>query len=240
MKDGTKLDREEWLGRLEARLGYRFSCREYLREALRHSSLAHELGVGSNERLEFLGDAALSHAAAAMVFAAWPGAGEGALTRGRALLVREATLSRLARDLDLESGMQRAPGVEPGPALLADTLEAVLGAVFLDGGWEVFRATAERLLNPVLATIEVSSLPKHEPKSTLQEHAQRCRLPLPVYREVGRWGPEHRQLFVFDVELDGRVLGRGEGSSKREAQQAAARQALEQLSADSDGEEPGW
>jgi ribonuclease III len=221
--------REAALAELEARLGYRFKRPELLREAMRHSSAAHDRGVPSNERLEFLGDAALSHAAAEMVFSAWPTAGEGELTRGRAWLVREETLARLGEELDLASVLEREPGLECGPALLEDALEALLGAVLIDGGWARCKRVATGLLAPVMARLRPEELPRYEPKSTLQELAQRRHLPLPLYRQLAADGPAHRQVFVFEVELDGRVLGRGEGSSKRAAQQAAAQQALELL-----------
>lgn len=229
MKRAEGNDREEARVELEVRLGHAFTRPELLKQALRHSSAAHESGLPSNERLEFLGDAALSHAAAEMVFGAWPEAGEGELTRGRALLVQEATLSGLAEKLGLARVLETATGVVLGPALLADALEAVLGAVLLDGGWERFQTVTGSLFGPVLAGLEERNLSRYEPKSTLQELAQQRRMPLPVYRQVASRGPGHRQVFVVEVELDGRVLGRGEGNSKRTAQQAAAREALDRL-----------
>jgi ribonuclease-3 len=221
------------LARIEAALGHRFARRELLQQALRHSSAAHEGGVPSNERLEFLGDAALSHACAVLLFRLWPGADEGQLTRGRAVLVRERTLVELAERLGLPAALEVGGGLRPGEhggAVVADAVEAVLGAVLLDAGWRAFQATVRRLFRPFLEGLDPTRLPLEEPKSTLQELAQQQGKPLPLYRQVEVRGPAHRQVFVYEVELEGRVLGHGEGSSKRAAQQAAARAALEHLS----------
>ena len=219
------------LERLEAGLGYTFRSRELLEEALRHSSAANEQGVSSYERLEFLGDAALSHAVAALLFARWPDASEGQLTRARAVLVKEPTLARIATALGMADALEVASGVRPGASLLADGLESVLGALLVEGGWRAFQGAVRRLFAGALEALEPSSLGLEEPKSTLQELAQRQGLELPDYREVSVEGPAHRRTYVFEVVFDGRVLARGEGSSKRTAQQAAARLALEVLGA---------
>jgi ribonuclease-3 len=225
-------DRSTVLASLESALGHRFAAADLLAEALRHRSAAHERGKASSERLEFLGDAALSHAVAAMLFERWPEASEGAMTRARAALVRERTLARLADEIGVPDALDLGGGLErrhPGGSLLADALEAVLGAVLLDGGWRTFRGVVRRLWLPLLEELEPASLPLEEPKSTLQEMAQRRGLPLPVYREVDLKGPAHARIFVFEVEVDGRTAGRGEGSSKRAAQQDAARDALNRV-----------
>jgi ribonuclease-3 len=225
-------DRTDAVTALEAALGHRFADPELLAEALRHRSAAYEQGAASSERLEFLGDAALSHAIAALLFDRWPRASEGQLTRARAALVRERTLARLADEVGVPDALDLSGGLErrhPGASLLADALEAVLGAVLLDGGWRTFRALVRRLFVPLLDDLEPEALPLEEPKSTLQELAQRQGLPLPVYRQLDTRGPAHALVYVFEVELAGSVVGRGEGSSKRDAQQAAARDALSRL-----------
>jgi ribonuclease III len=225
-------ERQGALDRVEAGLGHRFAQPELLGQALRHRSAAHEQRVPSFERLEFLGDAALSHAVAALLFARWPGASEGELTRARAALVREASLAGLAERLGLHAALELGSGLREGsagPALLADALEAVLGALLLDGGWRSFRAAVNRLVSPLLATLDPAQLALEEPKSTLQELAQKQGLPLPVYREVETRGPAHRRVYVYEVEFGGRVLARGEGPSKKAAQQEAARRALPRL-----------
>jgi len=228
----TMRSRRGVLPRLEAALGHRFAQTELLEEALRHRSAAHEQGVASSERLEYLGDAALSHAVAALLFERWPEASEGELTRARAALVREASLAVLAEQLGLADALQLGSGLQgrsAGPAVLADALEAVLGALLLDGGWRSFRAAVRRLFMPLAEALDPTQLALEEPKSTLQEMAQKRGLPLPLYREVATRGPAHRRVYVYEVEFGGRVLAQGEGPSKKAAQQEAARRALERL-----------
>ncbi len=221
---------EERLGVVQRALGYQFRRVELLAQALRHSSAAHEQAAPSNERLEFLGDAALSHAIAAMLFAAWPGASEGQLTRGRAVLVRERTLAEMAQRLSIGAALAVSSRFNLGDAVLADGCEAVFGALLVDGGWRRFAATVRRLFLPLVAALDPAGLPLEEPKSMLQELAQRDGLALPVYREVALDGPEHRRSYTWEVEFDGRVVGRGSGTSKRSAQHEAARAALAALS----------
>jgi ribonuclease-3 len=225
-------ERERALEELSTALGHRFSRPELLEEALRHRSAAHELGAASSERLEFLGDAALSHAVALLLFDRWPEASEGDLTRARAALVREGSLAALAERLGLPSALELGSGLQAtssGPAMLADALEAVLGALLLDGGWRTFRAAVNRLFVPLLTALDPTELAIEEAKTTLQELAQKRGLNLPIYREVETRGPAHRRTYVYEVEFDGRVLARGEGRSKKAAQQEAARRALERL-----------
>jgi ribonuclease-3 len=209
--------------------GHGFTRMALLEQALRHPSAAHEQGVPSFERLEFLGDAALSHAIAALLFATRPNASEGELTRARAALVREATLARLAEEIGLAEAIQLGGGLSEeraGTAVLADAFEAALGALLLDGGWRRFSVTVRRMFTPLLASLDAAQLALAEPKTTLQELAQKQGLPLPSYRLVETTGPAHRRVYVYEVEFDGRTLSRGEGSSKKAAQQVAARRAL--------------
>ncbi len=226
---------QDEIRRLERALGRRFKDRELLSQALRHPSAAHEQQTASYERLEYLGDAALSHAVAEMLYRHWPDATEGELTRARAALVRERALVAVAEKIDLQAaldvgGSLRVSAV--GAAVVADALEAVLGALLLDAGWRCFVNTARRLFGPALEALDRTTLALEEPKSVLQEYAQKRGLPLPVYHESAVRGPAHGRIYVFEVELDGRILGMGEGSSKRAAQQAAARQALTTLERD--------
>lgn len=222
----------ERVAAVQRALGYHFRRPELLLQALRHSSAAHEQGAPSNERLEFLGDAALTHAVAALLFTSWPGATEGQLTRGRAALVRERTLADVAQRLGIGQALEVSTRFAMGDAVLADGFEAVLGALLVDGGWRRFAAMVRRLFLPLLAVLDPDDLPMEEPKSMLQELAQRGGLPLPVYRQAGVDGPEHRRFYTFEVEFAGRVVGRGSGSSKRGAQQEAARAALAALAAE--------
>ncbi len=230
---GVLVKRGTALRRLQDGLGYAFADGDLLHQALRHRSAAHEQGAPSFERLEFLGDAALSHAVAALLFARWPAASEGELTRARAALVREGALAALACRVGVAEAVEVGGGLDegsPSAAVLADAMEAVLGALLVDGGWRAFKAAVARLFTGPLADLDPARLALEEPKSTLQELAQKRGLPLPVYREVEVRGPAHRQLFVFEVEIDGRVLACGEGPSKKAAQQNAARLALAGLS----------
>jgi ribonuclease-3 len=226
------VSREAALAALEGALGHRFRSRALLEEALRHASAAHEQGTPSYERLEFLGDAALSHVIAALLFERWPAGGEGQLTRGRAALVREASLDELARALGIPAALELGGRVSPSPAVNADALEAVLGALLIDAGWRRFRAAVRRLFRTAFAKLDPVRLGLEEPKSTLQELAQSRGLPLPVYHQVEVRGPEHGRVYVFEVEFDGRPLARGEGRTKRAAQQNAARVALDVLASE--------
>jgi len=220
------------LHRLERALGHRFVRRELLAEALRHRSAAYEQGAPSSERLEFLGDAALSHAVAALLFARWPQVSEGELTRARAALVRKTSLARLAHEigvgeaLDLGSNLEAA---EAGPSVLADALEALLGALLLDAGWRRFQVAVRRLFVPLAERLDPAQLILAEPKTALQQLAQERGFALPAYHHVEVRGPAHRQVFVVEVEFGGVALARGEGSSKRAAQQDAALHALRVL-----------
>ena len=217
---------------LERALGHRFTHRDLFLEALRHRSAAHEQGARSSERLEFLGDAALSHSVAALLYARWPTAAEGELTRARAALVRERTLAELAETLGVGAALQLGGGLKEGkigPSLLADAFEAVLGALLLDGGWRVFQTAVRRIFGPLLHELHPDLLGREEPKSELQEYAQKRGLALPIYREVEVRGPAHHRIYVIEAMLAGRALGIGQGSSKRAAQQEAAREALATL-----------
>jgi ribonuclease-3 len=226
------MPRDAALKRLERTLHRKFKNTALLDEALRHSSAAHERSVASYERLEFLGDAALSHAVAAMLFERWPEASEGELTRARSVIVRERALVAMAESVGLGDALELGGSLragETGPALLADAFEAILGALLLDAGWRVFERTIRRLVEPIVEGMDRSALALEEPKSLLQELAQKKGLPLPAYRETGVSGPAHARVYEYEVEFDGRVLGRGGGSSKRTAQQTAALRALELL-----------
>lgn len=228
-KQQFQSDRETAQGELERRLGYEFRSPERLAEALRHRSVASFPTKPSNERLEFLGDAALSLAVAEMLFRHWPEAREGDLTRARAALVRGETLAKIAVSLGIDKALQAAPGVEPREALVADAFEAVLGALALEVGYRRFARIVHRLFRPFLDQLARDELATLEPKSALQELAQRRGWALPVYRQVEVRGPEHQRVYVFEVELENRVRGRGEGPSKKLAQREAARVALELL-----------
>jgi ribonuclease-3 len=217
---------------LEQRLGHSFRDRCLLERALTHSSCAHESGAGvaDNEPLEFLGDAVLSFLVAEMIFRPEPLASEGSMSRTKAWLVSDAHLADIARDLGLGEHLRLGVGEEKSggrskPSLLAGAMEALLAAVFLDGGVEAARGMVEREFGR-----QMEQTPRNGPladaKTTLQEALQGKGLAAPTYRVVEESGPDHRKSFRVQALLDGRLLGEGSGASKKAAEQEAAREAL--------------
>jgi ribonuclease-3 len=215
---------------LQQRLGYRFAQPELLRRALTHRSW----GAEHNERLEFLGDAVLSLAVSALLFERHGGSDEGDLTRVRAHLVREDSLHRAALGLALPEVLRLSEGELRGggaqrPSMLADAVEAIVGAVFLDSGFEAAQGLVERLFGEIIQSTEAESWSK-DAKTELQEWLQARRLPVPVYRITATRGQAHAQ--TFEVECGVATLGlaeRGEGRSRRSAEQEAARRMLDAL-----------
>jgi ribonuclease-3 len=232
---GESSAREAALAELERRLGVRFRDRSLLHLALVHGSAGAEgrSRHGENyERLEFLGDSVLNLAVSDHLYRLFPARLEGDLARLRAGIVSEAALARVARGLDLGRYVVMGRGEEKGggrtrPALLADALEAVLGAVYIDSGYGVAHYCVTRWFAEELSRLEEPGLGDH--KSQLQELVQQLERRLPRYRITAQRGPEHDRAFVAVVEVNGRVLGEGRGRSKKEAEQAAAARALEQL-----------
>ncbi len=218
---------------LQQRLGHHFEREELLARALTHRSF----GAEHNERLEFLGDAVLSLAVSALLYQRFSGSDEGDLTRVRAHLVREDSLHKAALALGLPEVMRLSEGEMKGggalrPSILADAVEALIGAVFLDGGYAPAQALVQRLFGDVIAATEVEAWTK-DAKTELQEWLQARRLPVPAYRIVATRGEKHAQ--TFEVECAVATLGlaeAGEGRSRRAAEQEAARRMLERLKAD--------
>jgi ribonuclease-3 len=218
------------------RLGLPVRDLDLLEQALVHSSYLHEhpeSAPGHNERLEFLGDAIVNMAVSAAVYARHPDDDEGILSARRAAIVSTAGLARLAGRLDLgdflllgEGESQR--GGRLRPSLLAASFEALVGAVYLDLGWESTRDWLVALAAPELSLDAPVTLLK-SPKSRLQEYTQRATGGRPAYRLLDATGPDHEKLFRIEVAVDGEVLGHGEGSSRRAAETAAAAEALETI-----------
>jgi ribonuclease-3 len=203
---------------------------EILRLAVTHKSAEQELGLLSNERLEFLGDAVLGLVVADHLYRSHPDLDEGALTKVKAVAVSEPILADVARGLGLGGYLILAKGEEQSggrrrPSILADTLEAVFAAVYLDRGFRAARALILRLLADHLEAIERQ---EHEPdyKTLLQERIQELHRTPPTYRVVSQSGPDHDRTFITEVRIAGKVLGRGSGKSKKQAEQASAREAL--------------
>jgi ribonuclease-3 len=220
-----------------AALGYTFANRDLLREALTHrSAVDRQRGRNldlrhGNERLEFLGDRVLSLAVADVLIRRFPDESEGELARRHAALVRAETLAEVARAIGLGAHLtlaesEEATGGREKPAILADACEAVIGALYRDGGLDAARRFVERYWVP---RIEHEAKPPRDPKTALQEWAQGRGLPLPSYREVGREGPPHAPQFIMEVAVRGRVPAQGSGKTKREAERAAATAMLDAL-----------
>lgn len=225
------------LKNLQEKLGYTFRSEELLRSALYHSSYANEhhgLGISSNERIEFLGDAVLGLVSADFLYATHPELPEGELTRLRAALVCEESLFEVAQSLDLGRYLLLGKGEEQGggrsrPSILADATESVFAAVYLDGGMEPARALIHRVLLEKEHEVKIEAR-RRDNKTDLQELVQRTPNQALDYVQVGENGPDHDKTFTFAVKLNGEVIGLGTGRSKKEAEQAAAKAALEQLS----------
>jgi ribonuclease-3 len=224
---------------LEARLGYRFRDRGLLEHALTHRSKAHEDpsgGVIDNESLEFLGDAVLGLVVADALFRTYPEFSEGQKSKIKATVVSTASLAELAEQLGLGEHMILGRGEEKTggrrkQALLADTCEALIAAIYLDGGLEPARQFISRELGPALAVAGQPNYFGRDHKSRLQEALQALGGPLPVYRVAGEIGPDHRKLFHVEVIVGSDPLARGVGRTKKDAEQDAAKAALEALAA---------
>jgi ribonuclease-3 len=220
------------LDALQQRLGHVFSQPGLLTRALTHRSFGHE----HNERLEFLGDAVLNMAVSALLYQRFSGSDEGDLTRVRAHLVREESLHRAALALGLPQVLRLSEGESRGggaqrASILADALEALIGAAFLDGGFDAAQQVVRRLFGELIDSTEIDNWSK-DAKTELQEWLQARRLAVPSYRIVATRGQAHAQ--TFEVECQVAPLGlaeHGEGRSRRAAEQQAARRMLEGLKA---------
>jgi ribonuclease-3 len=233
---GLQVAKEACQARLEQRIGYQFTDRALLDAALTHRSFANEnqLPLVDNERLEFLGDAVLALVIGHALYNAHNQAEEGELSRLRAHLVNAPALASLARQLELGECLllgrgEARSGGRDRENLLADGLEALIGAVFCDGGYAAAAAVAGRLFAPLLTMPAV--LVGHDYKTRLQELLQARQQPLPVYLLTAAHGPDHQRSYEVDVLVGGVVAGHGRGPTKKRAEQAAACLALEQLSA---------
>lgn len=221
--------------KLEAALGYRFRKRRLLEQAITHPSFAHEQlePTPDNQRLEFLGDAALGLIAAAMLYESRPDAPEGAMTKIRSSLSSTKALAEIAQRAQLGAFLRLGRGEERGggrirPTILADALEAVLGAAFLDGGLKAVQKIFRTLFEPRLGELGFSAW-HDNPKGDLQEWSQRQGTGAPLYRMVKEEGPAHQRVFTVEVLVGGNPLAQGSGPTKREAETQAALHALRNL-----------
>lgn len=227
----------ESLQQLEARLGYEFRDRALLAQALTHRS--HRDGRQTsrldNERLEFLGDAIVGFVVSDVLCALFPTLSEGKLSRIKANLVNARSLRHVAERLELGRYLRLGPGEEKTggrqkQGLLANAVEALVAALYRDGGMDPARQFVEDFLLGELRESSVEPLARADYKSALQEYLQGKRLPAARYQTVQTHGPEHRKTFTIEVWAGERCLARGEGASKKAAEQQAARRAMERLS----------
>ena len=219
---------------LEKAIGYQFRNISLLQNALTHSSYANERwhnSLLSNERLEFLGDSVLGMLVADYLYRTFPDRPEGELTRMRADMVCEHTLATAANRIGLGEHLLLGHGEEQGGgrkrnSILADAMESVIAACFLDGGMEAALSIVQKF---ILVEVPVKKLHNTDYKTTLQELVQRKKNQTLIYAMVGQSGPDHNKQFVVEVSLNGAVVGKGIGSSKKRAEQDAARTAIERL-----------
>lgn len=235
-RQGLERDRRKALATLCRRLGVRFGDPRILNQALMHRSYVHDADMSrgeSNERMEFLGDAVLGLVVNEHLYSRFESRQEGRLTKIKSLIVSEAILSRTAEELNLGefillSDNERASGGALRSSILADALEAVIGAIYLDSGLGNSRRFIRRhLLMSIDELLEIDEYKNY--KSIVQEYAQKEFGARPRYRVVSARGPEHERTFFVELKLGGRSLGRGEGKNKKEAEQLAARSALSKL-----------
>lgn len=219
---------------LERKLNYTFKNSELLKNALTHSSYANENraeGISSNERLEFLGDSVLGFVTAKHLYSMQPTLSEGKMTRLRAELVCEQSLHGVALDLDLGRYLRMGHGEEKNggrtrPSILADAVEAVIAAMFLDGGIAAPESFIERM---ILSPESIEAHHAADYKTELQELVQQKSGQVLTYAPTGESGPDHAKVFSASVSLNGEIIGEGSGRTKKEAEQAAACQALKKL-----------
>jgi len=225
------------LDEIQSRLGYRFRQASLLVEALTHKSFLNEARGSEeddNERLEFLGDAVLNLVVSGYLIGTFPGATEGELSKLRSRLVSEDTLSRVARRMGLGDALRLGRGEKltqghDKPSILADALEAVVAGIFLDGGLDAASACVKSAFGEELALCERMGGAKADFKTGLQEICQRDFEALPHYRTIRETGPDHEKVFEVEILIRGDRYGVGIGRSKKEAEQMAARRALERL-----------
>ena len=222
---------------LESRLGLPLPDREVALAAVTHKSYANEHrgeAIADNERLEFLGDAVLGFVVGELIFRFFPDLQEGALSKIKAHLVSSTSLAGKGRDLGIGrflrmgAGEARSGGAEK-LSLVADGFEALVAAIYLDGGLPAATEFIRGVFGPEISGIDVGDLSFHDYKTALQETAQGLGLPLPEYKVIEEHGPDHEKAFVVELSWDGAAFSQGRGSSKREAQRKAAKEALKKL-----------
>lgn len=219
--------------RLEDKIGYEFRDKQLLRTALTHSSYANESRdkrMECNERIEFLGDSVLSLVTSEYIYKQYRQNPEGELTKIRATVVCEQALFEVATELGINDWLLLGKGEEAGggrrrPSILSDAMEAIIGAIYLDGGFEPAQKFVLTYLKPKIA-LAAKGKSFHDYKTMLQEIVQKSKEEVLSYRLVSESGPDHDKHFVVEVLLNSNVFSNGEGRSKKEAEQMAAKSAL--------------
>jgi ribonuclease-3 len=215
---------------VEKSLGYKFEDQDLLKTALTHSSYANEFSTESNERLEFLGDAVLGLVVARLLYDHYPRASEGKLSKQRSAIVSRVNFAKFTRELGIDKQIILGKGEEitggrDRESNLSGAFEAIIGAIYLDGGYrKVFRVISKLIKN----SIDEKDL-FIDYKTKLQEIAQKKYKQIPRYRVVHEEGPPHKKCFHVEVKIMRRVLGEGMGSNKKEAEQSAAKEGLNKL-----------
>lgn len=217
---------ENWGADIESKLGYRFRDRSLLEEALTHRTFVNEMGGSKdNQRFEFFGDSVLGFLLSEMLLLQFPASREGELSRMRAALVDEASLARMAAALDLGAALRLGRGEDKGGgrqkrSLLADAFEALIAALYLDGGVASAKKVVEKLFQPLITSGEV--LASRDSKTELQELARVMRGKMPQYTLKQVTGPDHDKRFTVEVHVGDELMGEGVGRTKKEAEQDAA------------------
>lgn len=227
----------ESFSELETLLGYQFKDRSILQRALTHRSFVNEHegeGLQHNESMEFLGDSVLGFLISSRIYQKFPRLTEGELSKIKAFLVSAANLVRLAEKIRIGEYLWLSKGEEKTGgrkkrAILVDAYEAIIGAIYLDGGAEAASSFVERQIGEFLESLDVEELTYGDFKSALQEYLHNHGQSEPVYGVVNEIGPDHGKTFVVQVSINGQVVSEASGKTKKEAQQAAARLALENL-----------
>ena len=228
------------LERLQERLGYTFSDRAVLMQSLTHTSYGHEfqqdkpIGLRDNERLEFLGDAILDVVVSDILLEVFPSAAEGYLSKMRAAVVNEKTLAQVAKSLYLQDCVRLGKGESQTggnlkPSILSSTLEALIAGIYLDGGFNAVYPVLRHLFARLFVD-DQDLISFYDHKTQLQEIVQARWKMTPTYRLIQTHGPDHAKIFEVEVKMNGQVLAAAKGSSKKEAEQNAARAAIEAVS----------
>lgn len=224
------------LERLQERLGYAFGDRAVLLQALTHKSYGHEfyqekpIALRDNERLEFLGDAILDVIVSDMLLEAFPNGSEGQLSKMRAAVVNEKTLALLAKSLHIQDYVRLGKGEsqtggKDKPSILSSTLEALIAAIYLDGGFNAVYPVVRHIFSPLFVE-ERELMAFYDHKTQLQEIVQAKWKVTPTYHLLEAHGPDHAKIFEIEVRMNGQTLAMAKGSSKKEAEQNAARAAI--------------